>query len=158
MQICTTASCQMPCIHWCTCNPFKLCKSIIYVSLKDGWISLLVFMLLFQLRFWQKTKWFIKPLQSAWSNKVRKCNSSLLIRASYNFHLNLWKPAKKTFTKTCKILLNSLEIIPNTLYLSVQHIKTCYRCWGCLTCCKLVNFLWNFITAMSKEHPKTTRH
>ena len=44
-----------------------------------------------------------------------------------------------------------------TKYMSAQHIWKLSWLLGLLTCCKLANLPWNFVTAASKQHPKTTR-
>ena len=46
-----------------------------------------------------------------------------------------------------------------TKYMSAQHIWKLSWLVGLLTCCKLAtcNLPWNFVTAASKQHPKTTR-
>ena len=44
-----------------------------------------------------------------------------------------------------------------TKYMSAQHIWKLSWILGLLTCCKLANLPWNFVTAVSKQHPKTTR-
>ena len=44
-----------------------------------------------------------------------------------------------------------------TKYMSAQHIWKLSWLSGLLTCCKLANLPWNFVTAASKRHPKTTR-
>ena len=42
-------------------------------------------------------------------------------------------------------------------YMSAQHIWKLSWLLGLLTGCKLANLPWNFVTAASKQHPKTTR-
>ena len=44
-----------------------------------------------------------------------------------------------------------------TKYMSPQHIWKLSWLLGLFTCCKLANLPWNFVTAASKQHPKTTR-
>ena len=44
-----------------------------------------------------------------------------------------------------------------TKYMSEKHIWKLSWLLGLLTGCKLANFPWNFVTAASKQHPKTTR-
>ena len=39
--------------------------------------------------------------------------------------------------------------------MSAQHIWKLSWLLGLLTCCKLANLPWNFVTAASKQHPKT---
>ena len=47
-----------------------------------------------------------------------------------------------------------------TQYMSAQHIWKLHVSWllGLLTRFKCNNLPWNFITAASKQHPKSTRH
>ena len=44
-----------------------------------------------------------------------------------------------------------------TKYMSAQYIWKLSWLLGLLTCCKRANLPWNFVTAASKQHPKTTR-
>ena len=41
-----------------------------------------------------------------------------------------------------------------TKYISARHIWMISWLLGLLTCCKLPNIPWNFVTATSKQHPK----
>ena len=56
------------------------------------------------------------------------------------------------FTKHVKVARNL------TKYMSAHHIWKLSWLLGLLTCCKLANLPCNFVTAVSKQHPKTTRH
>ena len=44
-----------------------------------------------------------------------------------------------------------------TKYMSPQNSWKLSWLLGLFTCCKLANLPWNFVTAASKQHPKTTR-
>ena len=62
---------------------------------------------------------------------------------SHEIHKNMRNPAK--FAKNL------------TKYMSPQHIWKLSWLLGLFTCCKLANLPWNFVTAVSKQHLKTTR-
>ena len=62
---------------------------------------------------------------------------------SREIHKNTWNPAK--FARNL------------TKYVSAQHIWKLSWLLGRLTCCKLANLLWNFVTTAGKQHLKTTR-
>ena len=44
-----------------------------------------------------------------------------------------------------------------TKYISAQYIWKLPWLLGLLSCCKCANLPWNFVTAASEQHPKTTR-
>ena len=61
------------------------------------------------------------------------------------------------FTKPCKILQNSVEILSNTYLYNICNIWNISQLLGLFTCRKLVNLSWNFDTKMRKQRPETTR-
>ena len=64
--------------------------------------------------------------------------------------VNLRNPAK--FTKTCEIPRNLQEILPNTCRHNIFESYIVSWLLGLLTCCKLANLPWNFVTTASKQH------
>ena len=63
--------------------------------------------------------------------------------------------------KSCEIhknIQNMAKLDRNLAkYISVQHSWNLSRLLGLITCSKLANLSWSFVTEMSKQHPKTTR-
>ena len=61
------------------------------------------------------------------------------------------------FTKPCKILQNSVEILSNTYLYNICNIWNISQLLGLFTCRKLVNLSWNFVTETCKQRPVTPK-
>ena len=61
------------------------------------------------------------------------------------------------FTKPCKILQNSVEILSNTYLYNICNIWNISQLLGLFTCRKLVNLSWNFVTETCKQRPETPK-
>ena len=87
--------------------------------------------------------------RTVWANTI-----GLLIFCAVAEPRNSGKSTK--FTKTHKILRNSLEILSNTVHVCTAILKLA-QLLGVFTCCKLANLCQNFVTETCKQRSETTR-